>query len=79
MADWTFLIYSSLSVVAITFLYQVTAGTIYRLYYSPISHIPGPKLAALTFWYCTTNSFFLPSFPFSSLSTITHSCNRKDR
>lgn len=32
-------------------VYKVIAGAIYRLYLSPISHIPGPKLAALTFWY----------------------------
>lgn len=50
MADLAFLIYSFLCVLAITLLYQVIAGAIYRLYYSPISHIPGPKIAALTFW-----------------------------
>ena len=50
MADLSFLTYSFLSVLAITLLYQVIAGAIYRLYYSPISHIPGPKIAALTFW-----------------------------
>ena len=54
MADLAFLIYSSLCVLAITLLYQVIAGAIYRLYNSPISHIPGPKMAALTFWYIHT-------------------------
>jgi hypothetical protein len=24
---------------------------VYRLFYSPISHIPGPKIAAVTHWY----------------------------
>lgn len=51
MADLAILIYPSLFVLAITLLYQVIAGAIYRLFYSPISHIPGPKIAALTFWY----------------------------
>lgn len=26
-------------------------GAIWRLYLSPIAHIPGPRLAALTWWY----------------------------
>ena len=26
-------------------------GAIWRLYWSPIAHIPGPRLAALTWWY----------------------------
>lgn len=29
----------------------IIAGAIYRLYFSPISSFPGPKLAALTMWY----------------------------
>lgn len=56
MADLAFLIYPSLFVLAITLLYQVIAGAIYRLFYSPISHIPGPKIAALTFWYVLYNT-----------------------
>ena len=39
-----------MSVVMTIGLYMVY-GSIYRLYFSPISKFPGPKLAALTFWY----------------------------
>lgn len=31
-------------------LYLITRS-MYRLYFSPLSHIPGPRLAALTRWY----------------------------
>lgn len=61
MADLAYLIYAFLSVFVFTVLFQVTAGAIHLLYYSPISHIPGPKLAALTFWYLC-NLFLLFSF-----------------
>ncbi|KAH7380825.1 cytochrome P450 [Cadophora sp. MPI-SDFR-AT-0126] len=35
---------------AFSILYFIALG-IWRLYFSPISHFPGPKLAALTYWY----------------------------
>lgn len=34
----------------LTVVYTVFQG-IWRLYFSPISKFPGPKLAALTYWY----------------------------
>lgn len=63
MADLAYLIYSSLLVFAFTLLYQAIAGAIYRLFYSPISHIPGPKIAALTFWYVVYITHYFPFLP----------------
>ena len=47
---------TSLSTVHIVGLVALLAvytlyGAIWRLYFSPIAHIPGPRLAALTWWY----------------------------
>ena len=38
--------------VGFTFLlFYFGGGALYRLWLSPIAKFPGPKLAALTFWY----------------------------
>ena len=44
--------YASLLIaVSLSFVFlYVVYGAIWRIYYSPIAHIPGPRLAALTFW-----------------------------
>lgn len=36
------------AVLAFSLLFFALAFAIYRLYFSPLSHIPGPKLAAIT-------------------------------
>jgi hypothetical protein len=35
----------------LVFLIYILSTAAYRLFLSPISHFPGPRLAALTFWY----------------------------
>jgi hypothetical protein len=46
---WTTLSYVPLA-LSLYVVYGITLG-IYRVYFSPLSHIPGPKLAAATRWY----------------------------
>ncbi|KAF2836665.1 hypothetical protein M501DRAFT_901991, partial [Patellaria atrata CBS 101060] len=41
---------SVLVLLAASLLYVIIGG-IYRLFFSPIAHFPGPRLAALTYWY----------------------------
>ncbi|KAH8594893.1 cytochrome P450 [Bisporella sp. PMI_857] len=48
-------VYIALACIVIYTIY----GGIWRLYFSPISHFPGPKTAALSFWY----EFYYDVFP----------------
>ncbi|KAL8668695.1 MAG: hypothetical protein Q9168_006684 [Polycauliona sp. 1 TL-2023] len=44
--------------LALPFVYTIY-GAIWRLYWSPIAHIPGPRIAALTWWNETYYDMFL--------------------
>lgn len=51
MALWPLQLSSWTAVAIISFGLYIFYLAIYRLFFSPISKFPGPKLAALTFWY----------------------------
>ena len=51
MAAWNFSTISFVLVMAAMLLGYSILTAIHRLLFSPISKFPGPKLAALTFWW----------------------------
>lgn len=40
----------TLAIIACSLVGYTIYGAIWRIYLSPVAHIPGPRFAALTFW-----------------------------
>jgi hypothetical protein len=40
-----------LTVLVLAIIVYIFSVTVYRLHINPVASFPGPKLAALTFWY----------------------------
>ena len=57
---FSMLSYETLSVVVAVVLGKIIYTAISRLYLSPLASVPGPKLAALTFWYEVYFNVFKP-------------------
>ena len=49
---------NGLKLIAVGLTAYTLYGAIWRLYLSPVAHIPGPRFAALTFW----NEFYYDVF-----------------
>lgn len=63
MAIDTFSTLSLLATAAATLVCYLTWTFIYRLHISPVSEFPGPRLAALTFWFVNFSLYFLLFYP----------------